>query len=173
MIKMKRERPNKDKYYLGVAEAISKRGTCLRRQIGAVIVNNDHIISTGYVGAPRGVPNCCDLGICYREKNNIPRGHHYEKCRSVHAEANAIIHASREVMSGGTIYIFARDLTKEDEPMIECFPCMMCRRLIINAGIKRVVTFNSKGEIKEKLVVDWINESINDPYKEIDSPDYN
>ena len=169
---MKRERPDKDTYYLGVAEAISKRGTCLRRQIGALIVNNDQIISSGYVGAPRGVPNCCDLNECYREQNSIPRGHHYEKCRSVHAEANAIIHAPRELMIGAAIYIFGRDLTKEDEPIILSFPCMMCKRLVINAGIQRVVTMNAEGKIFEKSVDEWIEEAKKDPYKEIESPEY-
>ena len=169
---MKRKRPSKDEYYLGVADAVSKRSTCLRRQIGAVIVNTDRIVSTGYVGAPRGVPNCIDLGVCYRDLHNIPHGQHYEKCRSVHAEANAIIHAPRELMIGATMYIVGRDLKKEGEPIVETFPCMMCRRLIINAGIKRVVTMNEKGEVKERLVEDWIKEANEDPFKEIDSPEY-
>lgn len=169
---MKRKRPDKDMYYLGVAEAISKRSTCLRREIGAVIVNNDQVISSGYVGAPRGVPNCCDLGECYRDVKEVPHGQHYEKCRSVHAEANAIIHASRELMIGATIYTFGRDLTKEGNPVIPIFPCMMCRRLIINAGIKKVITLDSEGHLIKKSVEQWIEESNKDPYKEIDSPEY-
>ena len=170
---MKVERPSKHRYYLGIADAVSKRSTCLRRQIGAVIVNNDQIISTGYVGAPRGVPNCSDLGECYRDLHNIPHGQHYEKCRSVHAEANAIIHASRTSMLNATMYLTGRDLKKEGNPLTPIMPCMMCRRLIINAGITQVVTFDSENNIKVKLIKEWIEESNKDPYKEIDSPEYN
>lgn len=166
------KRLSKDEYYLGIADAVSKRGTCLRRQFGAVIVNNDRIISTGYVGAPRGVPNCCDLGKCYRNENNIPHGKHYEKCRSVHAEANAIIHASRELMKGAVLYLSGRDLKKEGTPLFSAFPCMMCRRLIVNSGIKKVITLDEKGGIKERIVEDWIKESNENPYAEIESPEY-
>ena len=169
---MKRKRPDKDTYYLGVAEAIARRGTCLRRQIGAVIVGKDQMISSGYLGAPRGVPNCSDLGNCYRDEKKVPHGHHYEKCRSVHAEANAIIHASRESMIDATMYVFGRDLMKEGDPIIPIYPCMMCRRLIINAGIKKVITQDEEGSLIEKSVEQWIEESNNDPYKEIDSPEY-
>lgn len=131
------KRIGKEKYYLEIAEAVAKRGTCLRRNFGAIIVKNDEIISTGYTGAPRGRKNCCDLGECMREKLNIPSGERYELCRSVHAEMNAIISASRKDMIGATMYLVGVEadgtLTKFPQP------CAMCKRLIINAGIKEVV----------------------------------
>ena len=88
-------RRDKENYYLDIAEAVASRGTCLRRNFGAIIVKNDQIVATGYTGAPRGRKNCSDLGYCLREKMNVPRGQRYELCRSVHAEANAIISAAR------------------------------------------------------------------------------
>ena len=89
------DRINKLEYYLGIAEQVAKRSTCLRRQYGAVIVKNDEIISTGYNGAPRGMTNCCDSGECWRKANGIPHGTQYEACVAVHAEQNAISSASR------------------------------------------------------------------------------
>lgn len=169
---MGEERPSKDRYYLDIAAAVAERSTCLRMQTGAVIVKNDQIISTGYVGAPRGVPNCCDLGKCYRNMHNIPHGQHYEKCRSVHAEANAIIHASRERMIGSTMYSIGRNLRREGNPITPILPCMMCRRLIINAGIKKVVTRTREGKIIERYVKDWAEEAKEDPFREIEEPDY-
>ena len=122
------ERRDKTNYYLGLADVVSKRGTCIRRNFGAVIVKNDEVISTGYVGAPRGRKNCSDLGYCVRQKMQIPRGERYELCRSVHAEANAITKVARSSNSsdGATLYVTAS-------------PCMECSKLIIQAGIKRVV----------------------------------
>ena len=131
-------RKNKINYYLDIAETVLKRGTCLRRNYGAIIVNNDEIISTGYVGAPRGRKNCCDMGFCVREKLNIPRGERYELCRSVHAEANAIISAPRDKMIGATLYLAGRD-AKTGELIKDANSCSMCKRLIINAGIKTVI----------------------------------
>ncbi len=131
-------RRDKDNYYLDIAETVSARGTCLRRNFGAVIVKNDQIISTGYVGSPRGRKNCSDLGFCNRQKLNIPRGERYELCRSVHAEANAIIHASRESMLDSTLYLVGKELSTK-EYVENANPCSMCMRLIINAGISRVV----------------------------------
>ena len=104
-----KERRDKVNYYLDLAESVSQRGTCLRRNYGAVIVKNDEVISTGYVGAPRGRKNCSDVGKCIREELNIPRGERYELCRSVHAEANAIISASRDKMLGSSIYLAGTD----------------------------------------------------------------
>ena len=98
-------RIDKVNYYLNLAQVASMRGTCIRRNYGAVIVNNDRVISTGYTGAPRGRSNCCDLGLCLREKNNVPSGTRYELCRSVHAEANAIIHANYNDCNGATLYL--------------------------------------------------------------------
>ena len=104
------QRRDKINYYLDIADSVSERCTCLRRRYGAVIVNNDQIISTGYVGAPRGRKNCTDLGYCVRTQLNIPRGERYELCRSVHAEMNAIINAPRERMLGATLYLCGREV---------------------------------------------------------------
>ena len=119
------------------------RGTCLRRNFGAIIVKNDQIISTGYVGAPRGRENCCDLGYCTREKLQIPRGERYELCRSVHAEANAIISASRMDMLGSTLFLVGREV-QTGEYVQGANPCAMCTRMIINAGIETVVIRDDK-----------------------------
>ncbi|MBS5150826.1 MAG: deaminase [Butyricicoccus pullicaecorum] len=131
-------RRDKHNYYLDMADVALERGTCLRRNYGAVIVKNDVIVSTGYVGAPRGRANCIDLGTCIRQKMNIPRGERYEFCRSVHAEANAIIHASREQMLGATLYLVGRE-AKTGALIPDANSCTMCKRMIINAGIARVV----------------------------------
>lgn len=131
-------RRDKINYYLDIADAVSRRGTCLRRNYGAIIVKNDEILSTGYVGAPRGRKNCSDMGICIREKLQIPRGERYELCRSVHAEANAIISAERKSMIGATLYLSGRNVT--DGRYVEnAMCCSMCKRMVINAGISTVV----------------------------------
>ena len=133
---MSMQRPSKVTYYLDIAAQVARRSTCLRRQYGAVIVKNDEIISTGYNGSARGYLNCCDLGSCWREANNIPHGQQYEKCQAVHAEANAIISASRRDMLGGTLYLAGWENGKRiDDPK----PCEMCKRLIDNAGIIDIV----------------------------------
>ena len=137
-----KDRTNKDEYYLDIAASVAKRSTCLRRRYGAVIVNNDEIIATGYNGSPRGEKNCCDTGECWREAHHIPHGEQYEKCVSVHAEMNAIISAARKDMVGGTLYLMGFD---DSNPIFHAVPCTICRRLIKNAGIKRVV--NDYGEI--------------------------
>lgn len=129
-------RPDKKAYYLDIAGEVAKRSTCLRRQYGAVITQGDEIIATGYNGAPRGEANCCDVGACWREENAIPHGERYEACRSVHAEMNAIISASRREMIGATLYLVGLENGKR----IQAQPCDICRRLIVNAGIERVVT---------------------------------
>ena len=129
-------RPSKDEYYLGIAQAVAKRSTCIRRQYGAVIVKDDRIISTGYNGSARGEDNCCDKGECWREKNNIPHGEQYEKCQAVHAEANAIINGNPSDMIGATLYLAGYE---NGELIEEPEPCMMCRRLITNAGIEKVI----------------------------------
>lgn len=131
-------RRDKINYYLDIAETVLERGTCLRRNFGAIIVKNDQIIATGYVGAPRGRKNCCDLGYCTREKLHIPRGERYELCRSVHAEANAIIAASRNEMIGSALYLACRDY-KTGELVPGTSSCAMCKRMIINAGIDKVI----------------------------------
>lgn len=131
------ERINKDRYYLGIAQQVAERSTCLRRNYGAVIVNNDEIISTGYNGAPRGEMNCIDCGFCERELQNVPKGERYELCVAVHAEQNAIISAARREMAGGTIYIVG--IEAKDGSYANPAPCLICRRMIVNAGISRCV----------------------------------
>lgn len=153
------QRPSKDEYYLDIAIAISKRSTCLRRRFGAVIVNNDEIISTGYVGAPRGTTNCIDIGECPRQKAKIPPGERYELCRSVHAEANAIISAGRGRMIGGKLYLAGEDL-ENHEKLVEAHPCKMCKRMIINAGLTEVITKSANGGIKKWLVDEWIKNDL-------------
>ncbi|MBQ4129728.1 MAG: cytidine deaminase [Ruminococcus sp.] len=149
------KRTDKKNYYLDIAETVLERGTCLRRNFGAIIVNNDQIVSTGYVGAPRGRKNCIDMGVCVREQNNIPRGERYELCRSVHAEANAIIHASREAMLGATLYLVGKD-AKTGEYVENACACSMCKRMIINAGIKKVIIRNSKDKFTAIYVDEWV-----------------
>lgn len=135
---MDMQRRDKLNYYLDIAETVMERGTCIRRNFGAIIVQNDQIISTGYVGAPRGRKNCCDLGYCTREKMKVPRGQRYELCRSVHAEMNAIISAQRTDMIGATLYLVGREYAGGDY-VAGANPCALCKRLIINAGISTVV----------------------------------
>ena len=131
-------RISKENYYLDIAETVLERATCLRRVYGAIIVKNDEIISTGYNGAPRGRKNCVDLGFCTREELQVPRGERYEFCRSVHAEANAIIAAPRDQMLGATLYLVGRDMST-GEIMRDANSCTMCKRMIINAGISQVI----------------------------------
>ncbi|MCR4989962.1 MAG: dCMP deaminase family protein [Lachnospiraceae bacterium] len=150
------ERRDKINYYLDLAETVSQRGTCLRRKYGAVIVNNDEVVSTGYVGAPRGRKNCSDIGTCIRNELNIPRGERYELCRSVHAEANAIISASRSQMLGADMYLAGTDAVT-GEYIANSNSCSMCKRQIINAGIKRVFVRDTKDEYRMILVQDWID----------------
>lgn len=149
------KRIDKTNYYLDIAEASLERGTCLRRNFGAIIVKNDEIISTGYTGAPRGRKNCCDLNYCLREKMNVARGERYELCRSVHAEQNAIISASRDKMIGSDLYLVGKEY-KTGEYVKGTSPCMLCKRFIINAGIKRVIARENKNEYTIYNVDDWI-----------------
>ena len=162
-------RKSKDSYYLDIAVAVAERSTCLRRKYGAVIVKDDVIVSTGYNGAPRGRANCCDIGTCKRASENIPHGERYELCRSVHAEQNAIIAAGYEKTNGATLYLAGIDVSEvhgeygygTEETIIEnpdC--CMMCKRVIINAGIKKVVFLSPKHGLEILRIVDvqeWID----------------
>ena len=150
-------RISKENYYLDIAETVLERATCLRRVYGAIIVKNDEIISTGYNGAPRGRANCSDLGYCSREAMKIPRGERYELCRSVPAEANAIISASRRDMVGGTIYLVGRD-ARTGELLHDATSCMMCRRMVINSGLEKVVIRRTDTEFEVVPVTDWIAE---------------
>jgi len=140
-------RISKDEYYLGIAEAVLRRSTCLRRNYGAVLVKNDEIVSTGYNGAPRGEQNCIDTGYCEREKQGVPKGQRYELCVAIHAEDNAITSAGRDRAFGSTLYIVGKEhgSAKYANPC----PCMMCRRKIVNAGVSRVVgLFERNGELQ-------------------------
>ena len=149
------ERRDKLNYYLDIADAARERSTCLRRTYGAIIVKNDEILATGYNGAPRGRRNCVDLGICHREELQIPSGERYELCRSVHAEANAIISAARRDMIGATMYLVGRN-AKTGEYLTDTTSCSMCRRLIINAGIAKVVARLGENDIRVTDVNEWI-----------------
>lgn len=149
------ERVSKINYYLDIAQTVAERCTCLRRHFGAIIVKNDVIISTGYNGAPRGRKNCNELGYCFREKLNIPRGERYELCRSVHAEANAIIAAPRDRMLGATLYMVC--VNPDDGTLYGgTSSCMMCKRMIINAGIDTVVVRDSDSDYRVIEVSDWV-----------------
>jgi len=151
------ERVSKENYYLDIAETVIGRATCLRRCYGAIIVKNDEIISTGYNGAPRGRRNCVDLGRCAREAMQVPRGERYELCRSVHAEANAIISAARRDMVGGTLYLAGKDALT-GEILSDATSCAMCRRMIINAGLEKVVIRTGPARYALVEVAEWIRE---------------
>ena len=148
-------RTSKENYYLDIADSVLERSTCLRRMYGAIIVLNDEIISTGYNGAPRGRKNCSDMGRCAREELNIPSGERYELCRSVHAEANAIISASRRDMVGGTLYLVGRN-AQTGELLTDATSCPMCRRMVINAGLARVVIRRTPEEFTVVDVEEWV-----------------
>lgn len=144
-------RVSKENYYLNIAEAVSQRSTCLRRKYGAVIVKDDVIVATGYNGSPRKEPNCCDLGICEREKLNVPKGERYELCKAVHAEQNALIQANRDELQGATIYITGLEM---DSSYANPMPCKLCSKMLKNSGVKTVIgRFNQeeyfKREVKE------------------------
>ena len=151
------KRIDKENYYLDIAETVLERSTCLRRCYGAIIVQHDEIVSSGYNGAPRGRKNCMDLGYCTREAMQIPSGERYELCRSVHAEANAIISAARSEVLGATLYMVCKD-PKTGKLIPGSTSCSMCRRLIINAGIERVVIRNTEKEYSVVHVEDWVRE---------------
>lgn len=151
------ERVSKDNYYLDIAETVSERSTCLRKRYGAIIVKNDVIISTGYNGAPRGRKNCSDIGRCYREELGIPRGERYELCRSVHSEANAIISASRENMLGSSLYMCCTDPITGDV-IAGTNSCMMCKKLILNAGISKVYIRDTAEEYRVIDTSEWIED---------------
>ena len=149
------ERIDKRNYYLDIAESVLERGTCLRRNYGAIIVKNDEIVATGYTGAPRGRKNCADMNFCMREHLNIPSGQRYELCRSVHAEANAIIAASRENMIGSTLYMACID-PKTKGILGGTTSCAMCKRQIINAGIETVIVRETADTYSIYNVSDWV-----------------
>lgn len=149
------QRIDKENYYLDIAQTVLERSTCRRRCYGAIIVRHDEIVATGYNGAPRGRANCNELGYCVREQMCVPRGERYELCRSVHAEANAIISASRNECIGGTIYLVGRDAAT-GTLLPDATSCSMCRRMIINAGLERVVIRRTETEYTVVPVQEWI-----------------
>lgn len=166
------DRPEKTEYYLDIARVVSSRSTCLKVLIGAIIVNEDQIIATGYVGAPRKTKSSLDHNFCLRQKLEIPSGTQYEMCRSVHAEQNAIINAARAGVStiGGDMYIFGK--SRVTDANLDAFPCFICKKMIINSGIERVICSLSNREKKFKIFTtdEWINEwqqsdIIEDKYK--------
>ncbi len=150
------QRISKENYYLNIAETVLERATCLRRVFGAIIVKNDEIISTGYNGAPRGRRHCVDMGFCARAAMKVPRGERYELCRSVHAEANAIISAARRDMVGGTLYLVGRN-AQTGELLHDATSCAMCRRMVINAGLSKVIIRTTASEFSVVDVQDWVN----------------
>ncbi|MBE6932554.1 MAG: cytidine deaminase [Ruminococcaceae bacterium] len=156
-------RIDKENYYLDIAQTVLERSTCACEHYGALIVRNDEIVSTGYNGAPRGRSNCIDLGYCIRQRMNIPSGERYELCRSVHAEANAIISAARSECIGGTIYLVGRDTATGQ--FIDHAPCPQCRRMIINAGLSKIVIRSTKDKYDIINVQDWVfnDDSILEP----------
>ena len=157
-------RIDKENYYLDIAETVMERSTCGRSQYGAIIVRNDEIVSTGYNGAPRGRDNCIDLGYCIRDKLNVPHGQRYELCRSVHAEMNAIISASRSECLGGTLFL-AGPNAKTGEYLESVEPCSMCRRVIINAGLSKIVIRATREKYDIINVQDWVfnDDSVLEP----------
>ena len=158
------ERKDKENYYLDIADTVLIRSTCLRRKYGAIIVLNDEIIATGYNGAPRGRKNCHDIGECLRASMEIPSGERYELCRSVHAEANAIISAARRDMLGATLYLTGR-YADNNEYLDDTTSCTMCRRLIINSGIAKIVCRTNPTEFTVTTTRDWVfNDDSLDTY---------
>ena len=155
---MKNKRISKEKYYLAIAKEVARRSTCFRRRIGAVILRDDQIIATGYVGAPRKTKDSFEHGFCLRDKQNIPHGQRYELCRSVHAEQNAIINAARAGVSllNGHMYIYGED--PRGGKLIDAFPCFICKKMIINAGLDRVICSTKDGKIKTFKIAEWIRE---------------
>ena len=163
-------RPTKEEYYLQIALDVLARGTCLRNNFGAVIVNNEQIISTGYSGAPRGYPNCTNIGKCYREERGIPSGSTYEKCRSAHAEANAIIHAKRQDVLGSTLYLAT--VNYKTNEIGNAKSCKMCRRLVVNSGVKEIVYLKSDRSIVKEQISDWVKAAKENPFAELDETGY-
>lgn len=153
-------RPNKEEYYLNIAKEVAKRSTCMSVKIGAIIVKDDQIVATGYNGAPRKVKDCYEIGICLRRKLGIPSGERYEICRSVHAEQNCIINAARAGVSilNGTMYQFGFRIIDGKEKLINSYPCFICKKMIINAGLEKYVGMQEIGTYKIYYIRDWVSE---------------
>ncbi len=151
---------DKDTYYMKIAQAVALKSNCLCVAFGCLIVKDDQIISTGYVGAPRKTKDCIDLGFCIRRKKNIKSGTGYEMCRSVHAEMNAIINAARAGVSllGGDMFLHTAKKEKDKLTLVKAYPCLLCKKMIINAGIKRVICNNEDGSVTSYSVQDWVED---------------
>jgi len=160
------KRISKDEYYLEIAKNVSLRSPCLRRKYGAIIVKNDTIVSTGYNGPARGVINCFEVG-CIKEKLNLPHGRDYGDCPAVHAEENSVINAARNGTSvlGGTLYLAGLDPKGN---LVEAMPCDRCKRVIINAGIEKVVIRKANGGIKYIKVQGWVSEDTEKYLKKLE-----
>jgi len=155
-----RLKPNWDEYFLKIAEKVGERENCLCVRFGAVIVKDNVIKSTGYVGASKGTRDCFEKGYCLRRKLDVPSGTQYELCVSVHAEQNAIINAARDGVSiiGGTLYIVGKRTYQGLIKSIDSFPCFICKKMIINSGIKRVVCSTADGKYRAFEVHDWVED---------------
>ncbi|MDD4250587.1 MAG: dCMP deaminase family protein [Candidatus ainarchaeum sp.] len=150
-------RPSKDEYYWNIAKAVAERTTCMSVKGGALIVRDDQIISAGYVGAPRNTKNCFEIKTCLRRELNVPSGQRYELCRSVHAEQNAIINSARSGSSllGGTMYLYFAKRTENGEKFVLAYPCFICKKMIINAGLNRFVGNDESGKLVSYNIADW------------------
>lgn len=165
-------RPSKDEYYLDLARSVCRRSTCTKVEMGAVIIRDDQVVATGYSGAPRGTKSSIEHRFCLRKKLGIPSGHRYEICRSVHAEQNAIINAARAGTSllGGDIYIYGKYRGLEGEEPLDAFPCFICKKMLINCGLERVIVSLKDGGYKVFQIEDWVrewrkNDIIDDKYQ--------
>lgn len=160
-VTVKYGRPSKDEYYLGLAKSVCRRATCTKVEFGAVIIREDQVVATGYNGSPRGTKSSQEHGFCLRKQLGIPSGHRYEICRSVHAEQNAIINAARSGTSllGGDIYIYGKIQGIGDKSLpIDAFPCFICKKMLINCGLKRVICSLKDGKYKAFKVSDWVGD---------------
>jgi dCMP deaminase len=153
-------RISKKEYYLNIAREVANRSTCMSTNFGCIIVRDDQIISTGYNGAPRGTKDCTEIGVCLRRMLHVPSGTQYELCRSVHAEQNAIINAARAGVSllGGDVYLFGKKVLEGEEQLLKAYPCFICKKMILNAGIKNVISNDENGKVVEYKVADWVSE---------------
>jgi len=165
-------RPSKDEYYLDLAKSVCRRSTCTKVEIGAVIIRDDQVVATGYCGAPRGTRDSLEHGFCLRKKLGIPSGQRYEMCRSVHAEQNAIINAARSGTSllGGDMYIYGKVHDDNEVQPIDAFPCFICKKMLLNCGLKRVICSLKDGGHKVFEVEDWMkdwkeNDIIDDKFQ--------
>lgn len=154
---MSYHRPSKDEYYLDLAKSVCRRSTCTKVEIGAVIIRDDQVVATGYCGAPRGTKSSEEHGFCLRTQLGIPSGHRYEICRSVHAEQNAIINAARSGTSllGGDMYIYGKIHGPDAIQVLDAFPCFICKKMLINCGLKRVICSLKDGGYKIFEVTKW------------------